>query len=334
MMVENMSDLTRTIVIVVNFNGGKVLSRCLESLKHQTFSNFKTIVIDNFSQDGSINGIGELFPNVEVIRLKKNIGFAAANNYAIKKSKDFKWVALLNPDAIADPNGLLNLHAAVDNNPGYDFFGSHLRKQDSLNQLDGTGDIYHLCGLAWRRDHGILASRVSRSVGEIFSPCAAAAMYRRDIFLDIGGFDERFFCYFEDVDLAFRLHLAGHRCLYVPNAKVEHFGSAIAGRRSDFAVYHGHRNMVWAYVKNMPSLLLWYGLPQHILANAVALIFFSLTGQAGPIFKAKRDALLGLRKTINQRKLIQKNKKVSSKDLKKVIATGWLLPYLKNKKII
>ena len=329
-----MSDLTRTIVIVVNFNGEKVLSCCLESLKHQTFSNFKTIVVDNFSQDGSIDGMGELFPNIEIIRLKENVGFAAANNYAIKKSEGFKWVALLNPDAIADPNWLLNLHAAADKNPEYNFFGSHLKKKGSLNQLDGTGDVYHLCGLAWRRDHGMTESQTSRSVGEIFSPCAAAAMYRRDIFIDIGGFDERFFCYFEDVDLAFRLHLAGHRCLYVPSAKVEHFGSAITGRRSDFAVYHGHRNMVWAYVKNMPSFLLWYGLPQHILANIIALIFFSLTGQAGPVFKAKRDALLGLRKTINQRKLIQKNKKISSKKLKKIIATGWFLPYLKNKKII
>jgi GT2 family glycosyltransferase len=156
-------------------------------------------------------------------------------------------------------------------------------------------------------------------------------MYRRNIFLDVGGFDERFFCYFEDVDLAFRLNLAGHRCLYVPNAKVKHLGSAITGRRSDFAVYHGHRNMVWAYVKNMPSNLLWLGLPQHILVNLAALIWFSLTGQAGTIFKAKRDALLGLRKTIAQRKLIQKNSRVSSEKIKKIIATGWLLPYLKNR---
>jgi GT2 family glycosyltransferase len=333
-MAKNMDDLTKTIVIVVNFNGKKVLGHCLESLKNQTFHNFKTIVVDNSSHDGSIDEIKENFPKVEVIKLKENIGFSAANNYAIKQSKDFEWVALLNPDAIADPNWLLNLHDAAYKNPEYSFFGSHLRKQDSLNHLDGTGDIYHLSGLAWRRDHGIPESEISRSVGEIFSPCAAAAMYRRNIFLEVGGFDERFFCYFEDVDLAFRLNLAGHRCLYVPNAKVKHLGSAITGRRSDFAVYHGHRNMVWAYFKNMPSLFLWYGLPQHILANVSALIFFSLNGQAGPILKAKRDALLGLRETLNQRKLIQKNKKASSEKLKKLITTGWLLPYFKKNKII
>ena len=329
-----MTNSTKTIVIIVNFNGKNFLCQCLESLKRQNFSNFKTVVVDNFSGDGSVDGIEERFPGVEVLRLKQNIGFAAANNYGIRRAEGFHWVALLNPDAIADPDWLLNLHAAVGENSQYNFFGSHLKKHDSSGQLDGTGDVYHLCGLAWRRDHGIPEKQVSRSAGEIFSPCAAAAMYRRDMLLNIGGFDERFFCYFEDVDLAFRLRLLGNRCLYVPNAKVEHYGSAITGPRSDFAVYHGHRNMVWAYVKNMPSLLFWRGLPQHILANLVVLFWFSLNGQASPIFRAKKDALLGLKKVIKQRKLIQKNIKVSSKNLEKNMATGWLLPYLKNKKLI
>ena len=329
-----MNNSTKTVVIIVNFNGKEFLARCLESLQCQVFHNFKTVVVDNFSRDGSVEGIEGRFPNVEVVRLEENVGFAAANNYAIKMAEGFQWVALLNPDAIAESDWLVNLHMAAEKNSQYNFFGSHLKKQDSLGQLDGTGDVYHLCGLAWRRDHGMPEKQTSRLVEEIFSPCAAAAMYRRDIVIDVGGFDERFFCYFEDIDLSFRLRLLGHRCLYVPNAKVEHFGSAIAGRRSDFAVYHGHRNMVWAYVKNMPSRLFWSGLPQHILANLVALIWFSLTGQAGPIFKAKRDALLGLRKTIEQRKSIQKKTKVSSKNLKKIIATDWLLPYLKNRELM
>ena len=84
----------------------------------------------------------------------------------------------------------------------------------------------------------------------------------------------------------------------------------------------------------MASLPGWFGLPKHILANVAALIYFSLTGQAGPIFKAKRDALLGLGKTVEQRKLIQKNKRVSLKKLKKIIAAGWFLPYLKNRKLM
>jgi len=326
-----MDNSTKTLVIIVNFNGKDFLCRCLESLQRQVFSNFKTVVVDNCSHDRSVDGLEERFPEVEVIRLEQNIGFAAANNYAIKKADGFQWVALLNPDTIAKPDWLSRLHIAAEKKPQYNFFGSKLIKENSSGQLDGTGDIYHLCGLAWRRDHGATEKQTSRLDEEIFSPCAAAAMYRRDIVLEVGGFDERFFCYFEDIDLAFRLRLLGHRCLYVPNAEVGHVGSAIAGRGSDFAVYHGHRNMVWAYFKNMPSELLWCGLPQHILINLAALIWFSLNGQAGPIFRAKRDALLGLRKTIEQRKPIQKNTRVSSKDLKKVLATGWLLPYFKNR---
>ena len=205
---------------------------------------------------------------------------------------------------------------------------------DSPGYLDGTGDTYHSSGLAWRRDHGVFENQISRSMDEIFSPCAAAAMYRRDVFLDVGGFDESFFCYFEDVDLAFRLRLLGQRCLYVPSAKVEHVGSATTARQSDFAVYHGHRNMVWTYVKNMPSLMFWSGLPQHIVVNILSLLRFSLTGQMGPIFKAKWDAILGLGKVFKKRRYIQKNIKTSETSLKEVIAKNWLLPYSKNRRLI
>ena len=326
-----MGNSNKIAVIIVNFNGKEFLGQCLESLQRQGFLNFKIIVVDNSSDDRSVDGLEERFPGVEVVRMDENVGFAAANNYAIKKAEGFQWVALLNPDAIAKPDWLLTLHIAAEKNPRYNFFGSKLIKESSPEQLDGTGDIYHLCGLAWRRDHGAVGKKNSRLAEEIFSPCAAAAMYRRDIVLEVGGFDERFFCYFEDIDLAFRLRLLGHRCLYVPNAKVGHVGSAIAGRRSDFAVYHGHRNMVWTYLKNMPSELLWRGLLQHLLVNFASLIWFSLHGQAGPIFRAKRDALLGLRQTIKQRKSIQKNIKVTSENLKKVLATDWFLPYFKNR---
>ena len=192
-MVSGMGNSTKTLVIVVNFNGKEFLDRCLESLQRQVFSNFKTVVVDNCSHDGSVDGLEKRFPNVEVVRFKVNIGFAAANNYAIKKAEGFRWIALLNPDATAKPTWLSNLHVAAEKNPQYNFFGSKLIKESSLSQLDGTGDIYHLCGLAWRRDHGATEKQTYRLAEEIFSPCAAAAMYQRDIVLEVDGFDERFF---------------------------------------------------------------------------------------------------------------------------------------------
>ena len=112
-----------------------------------------------------------------------------------------------------------------------------------------------MSGWAWQRGHGQRIGRVDdpEAAEEVFAPCAAAALYQRDAFQEVGGFDESYFCYFEDIDLGFRLRLAGHRCLYVPQAVALHLGAATAGRESDFAVYHAHRNLVWTYVKNMPA---------------------------------------------------------------------------------
>ena len=109
---------------------------------------------------------------------------------------------------------------AARHNPEYSFFASKLISADNPRVLDGAGDNYHVSGLVWRRGHGNTAQGEMNAPREVFAPCAAAALYRRSALIDVGGFDEDFFCYVEDVDLGFRLRLAGHRCLYVPQAVV------------------------------------------------------------------------------------------------------------------
>jgi GT2 family glycosyltransferase len=242
-----------------------------------------------------------------------NTGFALGNNIAINATdKSSEWVVLLNPDAFPEPRWLEELLLSAQRNPQISFFGSKLIDSASPQRLDGTGDVYHMSGLVWRTGHGSADSIQNQKECEIFSPCAAAAMYRRSVLLDVGGFDEDFFCYVEDVDLGFRLRLAGHRCLYVPNSVVHHVGSGTTGgQNSDFSVYHGHRNLVWTYVKNMPGLLFWLLLPIHLLLNLVSVVWFSLSGRAPLIWQAKRDALLGLRKAFHKRQQIQKSRKVS-----------------------
>jgi GT2 family glycosyltransferase len=125
------------------------------------------------------------------------------------------------------------------------------------------------------------------------------------------------------VDLAFRLRLAGHRCLYVPDAVVRHVGSASSGRRSDFAVYHGHRNLVWTFVKNMPAPLLALYWPHHLLLNVAGLAWFTLRGQGRPIFRAKADALRGLPRVLRQRREIQAARRASSRELRRAMVGGW-----------
>jgi GT2 family glycosyltransferase len=156
-------------------------------------------------------------------------------------------------------------------------------------------------------------------------------MYSTDLLREVGGFDENYFCYAEDVDLGFRLRLAGYRCLYVPDAVAYHMGSAITGRRSDFTVYHGHRNLVWTYFKNMPWLLFWLYLPQHILLNLITLGWFSLRGQAKVIFKAKWDALKGLPQVLRERKKVQSKRRISAWELRRVMAKGLFRPYFRHR---
>jgi GT2 family glycosyltransferase len=193
--------------------------------------------------------------------------------------------------------------------------------------LDGFGDAYHISGLAWRQGYNHPVSAAPQNPQEIFSPTAAAALYSREAFLKAGGFSEHFFMYHEDVDLGFRLRLQGHRCLYVPDAVVHHMGSATAGVKSDFAVYHGHRNLVWSYFQNMPGYLFWKYLPAHLLAAGIFLAFYTLRGQPGAIFRAKRDALKGLPKALKIRRQVQASRTVSDAEIDRVLEHGWLAPY-------
>lgn len=302
----------KVTVVVVNWNGEQFLERCLTALLAQTVKPHEIILLDNASTDGSL-GIARRFPAVRVMALEQNTGFARGNNLAIEAaSARSEWIALINPDAFAAPRWLEALLAAAESRPDFAVFGSKLVNAADSSLLDGTGDACHISGLVWRTAHGVPVSALGESACEIFSPCAAAALYRRSALLDVGGFDEDFFCYAEDVDLGFRLRLAGYRCLYVPQSVAHHVGSGTTGgQHSDFSVYHGHRNLVWMFVKDMPGLLFWLLLPLHLALNLVSIVRFTLRGQGGVMLRAKRDALLGLPKMWRKRREIQKNRLAS-----------------------
>ncbi len=302
-------------VVIVNWNAGDLLERCVASALAQTWRPLEVIVIDNDSSDGSENIIGEKFPSVHLVRSGGNIGFAAANNLALRIISDkSRWVALLNPDAFPEPTWLESLYDAAQRHPEYAFFGSRLMDAKNPLVVDGMGDIYHLSGLVWRRGHGNIVDTVINRT-EIFSPCAAAAMYRKDVLLQVGGFDEDFFCYVEDVDLGFRLRLRGHRCLYVPASVAYHVGSAVSGARSDFSVYHGHRNLVWTFVKNMPGVLFCALLPIHLLLNVGTVILFALRGRGKIVLRAKRDAWRRIPSMWRKRRLIQAYRVVTAGEI-------------------
>jgi GT2 family glycosyltransferase len=308
-------------VLIVAHDAGGYLEDVARSLAALTLRPRRVLVVDNGSADGAVDALAARYPDVDVLRPGGNIGFAAANNAAARAADDCEWLALLNPDAFPEPNWLAALADAAREHPDCSLIGSRLDRATVPGELDGTGDIYHVSGLAWRRDH---RRRVEEGAagGEVFSVCAAAAMYRRDAFLAAGGFDESFFCYFEDTDLAFRLRLAGHRCRYEPRSVSRHVGSGTSGVESDFTIYHSHRNLVWTYAKNMPGGLVWMYLPQHLVLNLLSVAWFSVRGRRKAIIHAKRDALRGLPRVLRERRAIQAARRVESRDLLRHMSRG------------
>lgn len=299
-------------VIVVNWNSFDVLSRCLSALKKQSYSPACTIVIDNNSDNAPTELTCVAPENTRYIRLGSNTGFAHANNLAASYLKDCDWIALINPDAFPEPDWLAQFVNAAQRRSEFSYFASMTIMANSPEYLDGTGDVYHISGIGWRRgyDREVKSTRIVEE--EVFAPCAAAAMYRRDAWEEVGGFDEDFFCYFEDIDLAFRMRLMGHRCLFVPSAIAYHVGSVTSGgQQSDFSVYYGHRNLVWTYIKNMPTYTFWLFLPQHLAMTIITIVWFVMKGRWRVILRAKWDALKGIKQAWRKRGVIQTKRKAS-----------------------
>jgi GT2 family glycosyltransferase len=297
-------------VILVCWNSAAYLPRCLASLSAQTYHNLEVILLDNGSTDDAMQDLQEKYPrlNLRVERLGSNLGFAAANNLGAQLAQG-QWLALLNPDAFPASDWLEQLLKAAEAQPAA-FFASRQIQADQPDLLDGEGDVYHVSGLAWRRNYGLPVYSME-TPQEVFSACAAAALYSRSAFLTAGGFDEDYFAYHEDVDLGFRLRLHGLRCLFVPQAVVHHVGSASHGKESDFAIYHGHRNLTWTYIKDMPGFLMWLFLPLHIVTSLISLARFSFTGHASAIWRAKMDAVRGSGAMLRKRRQVQGERRVS-----------------------
>lgn len=277
------------------------------------------MVVDNHSADQSLKLL-EKFSGITVLAQPENYGFAKGNNLAIKNLVNTHWVALLNPDAFPDPTWLEELVKCSEMHPEFDAFGSKLLSFDKALTVDGFGDIYHASGLAWRDGYGKPDSSSYTSNREVFSVCAGAAMYRRDTFLEIGGFDEDFFCYFEDVDLGFRLRLAGYRAMQCSSSIAKHLGSATSGGpNSDFATYYGHRNLVWTFIKNVPSPLFWILFPVHIAMNLATICYLASKGKFRVIVKSKIDALVGIPSVLVKRSKIQNSRRATSLQILKLM---------------
>ncbi len=310
-------------LLIVNWNAKELLSACLRSLEKQTFTDFETIVIDNGSCDGSADLIRRQFPHVRLIEIGKNLGFSTANNIGIRKARG-KYIALLNNDTEVDPGWLEELVNVLETRSDIGFCASKMLLFDQHHLADTCGDYYSVDGLGGKIGH-LQPADLYNEPREVFAACAGAAIYRRDLLDELGGFDEDFFLAHEDTDLSFRAQLKGYRCLYVPTAIVYHHLSASIGAGSNTYIYYGHRNAEFVYLKNMPASLLWRSFPSHLLLNAALLLFYLYRKQAWPFLRAKWDAIKSLPAMLRKRRDIQEQRVVSDEYIASILDESWLI---------
>ena len=242
-------------IVIVNYNAGAMLQTCVDALAIQTMPAFVVVIIDNGSTNPAVTELKLPDGRFQIKPAGGNIGFAAGSNLGARHSI-CPWLAMLNPDTRPAADWLAELRAATERHPWARMFGSTQLDAADPNIVDGFGDVLSSYGMAWRSLAGHPASELPRNDREVFSPCAAAALYAKALFDEVGGFDESFFCYLEDVDLGFRLRLRGERCVQVRRAEVLHMASAVSGRMSEFSIFHSYRNRIWLLVKNIPWPLL------------------------------------------------------------------------------
>ncbi|MDB5423938.1 MAG: glycosyltransferase family 2 protein [Phenylobacterium sp.] len=308
---KDKSSSPRISVVVVVYESGPTLAECLAALRAQSFTDYELILVDNASSDRVAQAAARADPDLLLIENAENLGFAAAVNQAAKVARG-RWLVLLNPDAYAEVHWLERLMAAAQANPSVRSFTSRQLMADNPTRLDGLGDVMSLAGFPFRggfghEDPGPLAP------GWVFSGCGGAMMVSRALFLELGGFDERLFCYCEDVDLGYRLRLVGEPTLLVPDAVVRHVGSASSGgRRSEFAVFHGTRNRFWVFVKDTPPVLFWLTLPLHILATFVLFATHAMRGEIGAPVRGLTAGLRNLDVALDARREAQATRTAGS----------------------
>jgi len=316
-------------VVIVNWNGKHLLGECLDSLCAQHVDRVEIILVDNGSQDGSAEYVRERYPDVRVVSLPKNLGFAGGNNAGIRVASG-KYIALLNNDTKADPEWIPSLlREAESSHPNVGMWASKILSYEKPDIIDNVGLLMYPDGLG--RGKGRLEKDGGQydQAGESFFPSGCAGLYRRVMLDEVGLFDEEFFAYADDVDLGLRARLAGWQCIYVPSAKVYHKYSASSSAHSPFKAFLVERNRIWVLLKYYPMEMILIS-PFWTLTRLLVHLFGALTGRGASgrfseqhsvlramaiLLKSWCYALWALPNIIRQRRAFSKLRRISRREL-------------------
>jgi GT2 family glycosyltransferase len=307
-------------IIIPHLNGKHHLEDCLGSLRQQTFSDFEIILVDNGSTDGSQGYVKSYFPEVKLLELNKNLGFTGACLAGYNHSKG-DVIVLLNNDTETDANWLEALNNSFEGIPEVGSVASKMLLFDDHDVIHTAGDYYRLDGIpgnrgVWQKDTGQFDNETF-----VFGACGGAAAYRRELLEEVGFLDEDFFFSCEDVDLAWRINLGGHKVLYNPQAVVYHKVKASGGSGTMSSFYDG-RNFLFIIWKNYPFSLLRTYWPA-ILRAQLKISQEALRSWRGEAARARLRGQLagiwGIFKMLPKRKTIQSNRRIDDQSLKAIL---------------
>lgn len=305
-------------VIILNWNGERLLPACLSALASQTYRDYELWLVDNGSIDGSHALLDDLestrqpdwlaapLPRpARLIRNTRNVGFATGNNQAIKRARA-RYIVALNNDAIPEPQWLAELvFAAEQGGPSTGMVASTMLFSHKPNIAASAGISIHRDGVALDRALGLPGAQLERGgIRPVFGPSAGAALYRAALLRDVGLFDDRFFSYLEDADLAWRARSRGWRAVHNPRARVTHEYSSTGGHNSPMKRRLISRNRVWLMYKNMPEPLLQRNWSSILRYDSIAVIGSLLSGDRH-LIRGRVEALSLLRDfTADRREII------------------------------
>ena len=250
----------RVRVIVLNFNGGDLVQRAVGSVLESNWpaDGLEVVLVDNASTDGSADRVAAEFPDVRIIRSRRNRGFPA-NNLAMEELDGVDYVALVNPDAFVDPDWLGPLIEALDSDPGLGAASPLMlfvaRDDDGREIVNNAGCELLANGYARDRDMGAVYIAGALEPADIFAWSGGAVVLRREYIADAGLFDDRFFLYYEDIDLSWRGRSRGWRYRFVPASIVHHHHAATVGIGSTVHRYYTERNRLLMLLKNAPAAM-------------------------------------------------------------------------------
>lgn len=284
----------KVTIIIPNYNGLKFMEPCFNALKAQSDKNFELLVVDNGSTDGSVEWLKER--KIPSVFLPENTGFSGAVNVGIQNART-PYVILLNNDTEPEPDYVRELVRTMDRSPRIFSASSKMIQLYHKDLMDDAGDMYSILGWAYQRGVG-QSSRGYTKPRKVFAACAGAAIYRREVFEKIGGFDEAHFAYLEDIDVGYRARIFGYENVYCPAAVVYHVGSGTSGSKyNSFKVKLAARNNVYLNYKNMPALQLFVNLIPILAGIFVKYLFFRKIGFASDYMEGLKEGLKTVRST-------------------------------------